>query len=201
MPVDAWAKFPAGTHISGTEVEVPGRPSVKWDAGREWLSCLGDDFVVARRSVAGEVTVVIYEAAGERVFELGWVFGGDEVVRCWLMADCFLVSPFPDLKGRHACNTVRYDRRRQPRYYESNLCLPVTWISYLFAEPTGRYFVFFDHESDCTVVMDSRKLTAVHSSKGVTAPRELFWTRGRLMLRSASSLDPSVRREIEIPLG
>lgn len=176
MPVDPHARFPEGTDFSATAVFVPGRSGpVAWVSETDWVSCLGADFIVVS-SRRGEVTVVVYEPPSLSVqYQLGNVFPA--AARGWLLADCFLVGA-----GQEACTVVRYPRHRHPKYYEANLCLPATCITYLIAEKTGRYFAFYDHTNDTAVVMDSKDLSVLFSAKGAILPRDILLAHDRILL-------------------
>lgn len=176
MPVDPHARFPEGTDFSATAVFVPGRSGpVAWASETDWVSCLGMDFIVVSNS-RGEVTVVVYEFPSLSVqYSLGNVFSSPPTVavKGWLLADCFLVA---------AGTVVRYPRHRHPKYYEANLCLPATCITYLIAEKTGRYFAFYDHTNDTAVVMDSKDLSVLFSTKGAILPRDILLAHDRILL-------------------
>lgn len=151
MPTDPACNF-GNWVITPMHIYFPNaRSEMRWNETTDWLSIGGDRFILIqkRHAIIGKIDEPVPPLLKT---DLYLTIPEDTLVRAWLLADTFLISPKPDY--RQAQYLAQFSMETH-RYYKAMPCLMGAWVSQVCVDPTGMYFVVYDYEDDYTVVYDS----------------------------------------------
>lgn len=198
MPKDVYVDYPANLVIGDKEIVFPNKYKISWDITKDWFSVFHNDFILVvheRSNVYARIGSLDNPEKLQVDYHLHLIARSENVIRGWLMADCFLISPDPTEAG--SCLTIKYSRSNPDTFYGSNLCLPGSWATHLIVEEKGKYFALYDDEDDYTVVMDDM-FNIYYSCRSVYYCKALKWKDDKLVLvRSSRWEDKSCENEID----
>lgn len=186
MPVDHFAKFPANLSISDTEIVFPNKYVMEWNTETDWFSVFNNDFILVthcKYNLYAKIGSIDTPDKLQVNYHLHSISNQTAVVRGWLMANCFLISPAP--KVDECCLTIKYSRTSPDTFYSANFCLPGTWVTHIIVDETGKYFALYDFEDDYTLVMNHNFIIC-YSIRCASYPTALTWTDNKLMLTQSN---------------